>query len=269
MIRLATCLLCTLLLAAGSRAVAATAVSESDLKKYQELEYAKAVREAWKMYARADKAKQAAADAEYARVRSAAGWTDERYGAIDEAIGEVLSALSSAKSGDITADELKSTLAECDPVTVAAVKAHFDELNTPNNSERAEKQVRDAIAEERAGAVPTPAQLAGKWVFDADATVKDALGGLGSPEDTAKLKADMIARAGNPWYVFGPGNQIESHSKGTSGGEVIFRGTFRIEGHKMFFKAENQKREESLQAGIRDGKLLLGMFGINSVFTRG
>lgn len=269
MIRLAACLLCTVLLAAGSRAVAMTAVSESDLKKYQDFEFAREVRAAWQMFARADKAKQAAADAELARARAATGWTDEQHGSVDEAIGEVQSALNSARDGEISADELKSALKEYNPVTVATVKAHLEDLNNANYTARAERYVRDAIAEERAGAVPTPAQLAGKWVFDADATVKDALGSLASSEDGAKMQADMIARAGNPWYVFGPGNQIESHSKGTSGGEVIFHGTYRIEGHKMFFKAESQKREESLQAGIRDGKLLLGMFGINTVFTRG
>jgi hypothetical protein len=265
---LASVLSVIVVVAAAAPGVAATAVSESDYQKLRSLQYGEEVRDAWRMLSRANPQRVAAAEAEFERVKAASGWTDERREEIEMAIEEVRYALRSAKDGEISAAELKETLAQCDPATVATVKAHLEEIETGNDSQRAEAFVREEIARERAGAVPTPAQLEGKWTFDPEATVTEMLGGLVDAETRASLKAQIEEKTGRPSYTFGPGMSVEVRTKGPDGAETVQRAHYRIDGHTLYFKGDGRDREEKLQVGMRDGKLLLGMMNMMSVFAR-
>ncbi len=254
--------------ATAPRVAAATSVSEADFQKLRSLQYGEEVRDAWRMLSRAKPTRVAAAEADFERVKAATGWSDEQREEIETAIEEVRYALRSAKDGEISAAELKETLAQCDPVTVATVKAHLEEIESANDSQRAEVFVREEIARERAGAVPTPAQLEGRWTFDPDATITEMLGGLASEEIRATIKKQIESSAGRPSYTFGPGQTVEVRSKGADGAETLQRANYRIDGHTMFFKAEGREREEKLQVGLRDGRLLLGVGTAMSVFSR-
>ena len=125
-----------LLGATAPRSAAATQVTESDYKTYRTVQYAKALCEARKMWARGDKAKLAAAEALPETALRDSGWTQDRFTEVDETIGGIQSALNSSKDGEITASELASTLAEFDATAVGIVKAHLAEINQPNDSSR-------------------------------------------------------------------------------------------------------------------------------------
>jgi hypothetical protein len=254
---------------AGPLASAATQVTEGDLQMYRDLEYATRLFEVRKMWARRDAGKIGAAQAELDAAWRESGWTRERFDEVYDAVGQVLSNIRAARSGDISEDDLKSALAEQHPTTVAAVRARFDELEAADDSGRAEKQVRDEIARERAGAPPTPAQLQGTWVYDIDATVEAmGLAGLFGGAELAKLKADTLEKSGNPSYTFGPGDAMESRVKAAGGTERIDKGFFRIEGDKIYMRAADSKREHEMQIGIRQGRLVMGTGTISAVFIK-
>jgi len=248
---------CFFVAIAAPCATAAAKVTDSDFKIYRTVQYAEALRDARKMWARGDKTKIAAAEALPAAALRDAGWTQDRFGEVDEAIGGIQAALRSAKDGEISAEDLASQLAEYDATAVATVKKHWLDVEQTSDSQRAEKQVRDEAEQEQAGVAPTAAQLAGTWILDADATLEAMTGGL-SGEDGKKLAADLSAKMGKPSYTFGPGDRCEVRSKGTDGQEKVETCSFRLEGRTIIFKVEGRKREDSLQAGIRNGKLLLG-----------
>jgi len=242
---------------ATTRATAAAKVTDADFKAYRSVRYAEALREARKMFARGDATKIAAAELLPGAALRDAGWTKERFDQVEEAIGGIESALRSAKDGEITAEDLASQLAEYDPTAVATVKKHWTDPDQPSDSQRAEKQVRDEIEAERAGVPPTVGQLAGTWVFDADATVEAMLGGPADDEGK-KMAAEIAAKVGKPSYTFGPGDRVEVRSKGPDGQEKIETCTFALDGRTIHFKSEGRKREETLEAGLREGKLVLG-----------
>ena len=249
--------------------VAAEKVTESDHATLRQLQYAEALGKARLMFARGDATKQAQAKAVLTQALQESGWNRERYDAVEEAVGDVMGNLRLNKSGDMSDADLKSALEDSDPTTVATVRAHYEELNKTNDSQRAEKQVRDEIQEEAAGVPPTRAQLEGTWVYDPDASIDAMLGGMATAEDKAKLKATIAAKVGSPEYTFGPGDSVVSRSRDSAGNAVVFKGVYRLDGRKIFFKNEGSKREESLSAGLRNGKLQLGMGGLGySVFSR-
>jgi hypothetical protein len=72
-----------------------------------------------------------------------------------------------------------------DPITLETVRAHEKEIRE-NDSARAAKVADDearaaaAAPPPPAGPAPTPAQLAGTWEFDADATAEGMTAGLGT-----------------------------------------------------------------------------------------
>jgi hypothetical protein len=248
---------------------AAEKVTESDYAKLRKLQYAKAlvnVREEW---SHGDKAKQAQAKAGWEQALKETGWNDDTFSRADEAVGEVMGNLQSNKSGDLSDDDLKQTLAESDPTTVATVRAHYAELSNSKDSSQAEQQVRDEIQQEAAGVPPTRAQLEGTWVFDSDATIDAMLGGLATAEDKAKMKADMLAKVGTSEFTFGPGDLIISRTRDSAGGEKVDRAAYRLDGRKVFIKGGESRREYDLTIGLRNGRLQLGMGGLGfSVFSR-
>lgn len=257
--RLTLLVLSTVLaLGTGLHAYASAALTESDYKTYRILTYEQSLRDARKVWARRDPAKLAANDQKLEAAFAAAGWTPERLREAGDAIDEVFSPLHSANRGELTAEDLKQCLAECDATTVSTVKAHFDELNAVNDSEKAEKQAREEHLRERAGVPPTPQQLEGTWVFDVDATVNDMLQGS-TPEELEQAKADILSKTGRPAYTFGPGTNATVRSKAADGTERLEKSEYRLDGGTVYFKQEGRSREQSLGVGLRGGKLVLGM----------
>jgi hypothetical protein len=251
----------------ASRASAATAVSEADYQTIRRLDYAKALCKARKMWARGDAAKIGAAEAELKRAWQDSGWTQDQYSAVSDAFGEVLGNLRSVKNGDMTEEDFKSTLSECDPVTVATVRAHLEEYEKLRDPDQAEKQVREELEQARRGDVPTGAQLEGTWVLDLDGTI-DAMSEMFPIPDREKLNADLAGKIGMSSYTFGPGDRIVSRVNGPDGKERSDTGVYRLDGHKIFFKGAGEKREQQMDIGLRKGKLQMGTgFGV-VVFAR-
>ena len=256
-----------LLAGAGPQARAATAVSEADYQTLRRLDYAEALCKARKMYARGDATKIAAAEAELKKTWKDSGWTRDQYGSASDAFGEVLGNLRSVKNGDMTGEDFKSTLSECDPITVATVRAHFEEYEKLRDSDQAEKQVREELEQARRGDVPTEAQLQGTWVLDLDGTI-DVMSEQFPIPDREKFKADLAPKIGSSSYTFGPGNRIVSRVTGPDGKERADTGVYRLDGHKIFFKSPGGKREQQMDIGLRKGKLQMGTgFGV-VVFAR-
>jgi hypothetical protein len=260
-------LMFALLVGAGPQARAATAVSEADYQTLRRLDYAGALCKARKMYARGDATKIAAAEAELKKTWQESGWTRDQYSSASDAFGEVLGNLRSVKNGDMTEEDFKSTLSECDPTTVATVRAHSAEYENLRDSDQAEKQVREELEQARRGDVPTGAQLEGTWVLDLDGTI-DAMSEQFPVPDREKFKADLTPKIGSSSYTFGPGNQIVSRVTGPDGKERADTGVYRLDGHKIFFKSPGGKREQQMDIGLRKGKLQMGSgFGV-VVFAR-
>ena len=255
------------LLGAMPRARAAVAVSETDFQTLRRLEYAEALCKARKMWARGDAAKIVAAEAELKQTWQDSSWTRDHYSEVDDAFGEVISNLRSLKNGEMTEADFKSAMSESDPDTVATARAHYEEVQTVRDSERAEKQVRDELERARRGEIPTAAQVQGTWMFDLDGTI-DAMGELFPIPDREKFKADLAPKVGSPSYTFGPGDQVVSRVTGSDGKERADTGVYRLEGHKIFFKSPGGRREQEMEIGLRKGKLQMGTgFGV-VVFAR-
>ncbi|PTY03772.1 hypothetical protein DB347_21315 [Opitutaceae bacterium EW11] len=246
---------------------AATKVTENDYQKYVKLEYAQALFNARKTWSRQNPDLLVVANAELAKAWKDSGWSKEEYGQVEEVLGEVSSSIRSAKDGEISEEDLKAALGECDSATVATVRTHYDDLNNRNSSAAAEKQVREELQRERAGVPPSESEIRGTWVFDCDATIDWMMPGMKGPE-VEKLKNEMTAKVGTPVYIFGPGASVEVRSKGTDGAEKVEKATYRIEGDKIYFRSPDGRREDHLQIGMRKGKLQMGLsFGM-SVFSR-
>jgi len=266
-IRTFVLLMAAMLMGAGSQARAATAVSESDYQMLRRLDYAEALGKARKMYARGDVAKVAAAEAGLKQTWQESGWTRDHYSEVNDALGEIWSNLRAVKNGDLTEADFKSSLSECDPATLATARAHFAEQEGIRDSDRAEKQVREEFEQARRGDAPTEARLQGTWVLDLDGTF-DVMSELFPLPDRGKFKADLAAKIGSSSYTFGPGDQIVSRVTGPDGKERVDTGVYRIDGYKVFFRGPGAKREQSLDVGLRKGKLQMGTgFGV-VVFAR-
>ena len=72
------------------------------------------------------------------------------------------------------------------------------------------------------------------------------------------MATEIFAKIGKPSYAFGPGGRVEVRSQGSDGKEKVELALFRLDGATVYFKAEGRTREDSLKAGIRQGKLILG-----------
>ena len=119
------------------------------------------------------------------------------------------------------------------------------------------------------GAPPTPAQLAGKWVFDMDLTVAGMTEGMGDESKKSvrdSLSKTLIAAS----YTFGPGDRLVATNQRLGMAPETQEGTYRLEGSTLVVKAKmgNREREDKLNIGIKDGYLRIGMMGFFSVFRR-
>ncbi len=232
---------------------------EADYADYAKLRLANAVASEQRMFAH-DKTKQAAIDAEFTRACAGAGWTRERFEAVDEAVGLALSAI----------DDPESAGEDVSPTTLATVKAHLSELK---DSDGLQKQARDLVQAEaqaaKRGTPPTAAQLSGRWVWDAELTVASMAEGMGDElKQTMRdqLSKTLVAAS----YTFGPGDRIVAVNQRPGAAPETEEGRYRLEGSKLVIIARmgSRDREHPVDVGLKDGHLLIGMMGIYSVFRR-
>jgi hypothetical protein len=232
---------------------------EADYAAYSTLRFAKAVAEEKRMFAH-DKAKQAAIAAEFAKACAEIGWTTERFEQVDDAVSAALSALGDPENAG---DEVSKT-------TLATVKAHQKELA---DYDGLRKRARDLMQEQamaaKRGAPPTPAQLAGKWVWDMDLTIASMTEGMGDELKTSmrdQLSKTLVASS----YTFGPGDRLVAITQRPGLAAETQEGTYRLEGSTLTVKAlmGKRQREDQLSIGIKDGYLRIGMMGMFSVFRR-
>jgi len=232
---------------------------ESDYAAYSALRLAHAVAGEKRMFAH-DQTKQAAIDAEFARACAAAGWTRDRFEAVDGAVGSALGAI----------DDPENAGDEVAPATLATVKAHLAELR---DTDGLHKRARDLVQAEaqaaRRGAVPTAAQLAGRWVWDVELTIASMAEGLG--DDVKQTMREQLAKTlVGATYMFGPGDKIVATNQRPGAAPETQEGRYRLEGSKLVIiqRMGSRDREDKVDVGIKDGHLLVGMMGMYSVFRR-
>ena len=170
---------------------------EADYAAYAQLRLANAVAEEKGMFAH-DPAKRAAIDAEFATACADAGWTKERFAEIDSAVGSALSAIGDPENAG----------EEVSPTTLATVKAHQKELaDNDGLRQRARNLVQEQMLAAKRGVPPTPAQLAGHWVWDIELTIASMAEGMGDELKQSmrdQLSKTLVAAS----YTFGPGDRL-------------------------------------------------------------
>src|SRR5205823_4509435 len=100
----------------------------------------------------------------------------------------------------------------------------------------------EAAEKEAARTPPDPAKLPGTWLIDYDGTVAQMVPDLPADvggEIAEKLKKEM----GLVSYTFGPGDAIESRMEPTGKPPRVEKGTYRLEGKKLFIRSEGSKKE--------------------------
>ena len=232
---------------------------EADYAAYTTLRLAKAVAGEKLMFAH-DKAKQDPINAEFEKACAGLGWTPDRFEAVD---GAVSAALSTIADPENASEEVTKT-------TLATVKAHQKELeNYGAVSQRAQQIVRDQAQAERRGTAPTPAQLAGTWIWDLDLTIDDVASGLDG-ELRKTLRDSMAKTLVAATYTFGPGNRLVAVNQRPGAAAETQEGSYRIDGNKLTIIARmgSRDREDQVDVGMKDGHLRIGMMGVYSVFRR-
>ncbi len=232
---------------------------EADYAAYAKLRLAKAVADEKRMFAH-DKAKQAAIDAEFARACADAGWTRARFETVDEEVDWALSAINDPENAG----------EDVSPTTLATVKAHLSDLNDLDGLQsRARELVQAEAQAARRGAAPTPAQLAGRWVWDAELTIASMAEGLG--DDLRQSMRDQLSKTlVAASYTFGPGDVIVAVNQRPGAAPQTDEGHYRLEGSKLVILARvgSRDRMQTVDIGLKDGHLLIGMMGMYSVFRR-
>jgi hypothetical protein len=227
-------------------------VTEADYATYRKIGYAQALASARTFFDRANAAKY---EAEGARAVKDAGWTKERFDEVRGALSSVQQTVQGFEQHEIEKADYDESISGYDKATIATARAHLKEIaEGPNDTARAEAQVRAERDEARAGTPPTIAGVQGTWIIDIDGSMARILGPGAAPGITAKMRKDLEGSS----YQFGPGDAIVATSKNPEGTSRVEKGTFRIDGHTIYFKAAGSKREQELEAGMDKGKLILG-----------
>jgi hypothetical protein len=234
---------------------------EADYANFTKLRLAKAVVEEKSMFAHGNKEKQAAIDAQFNKVLAETGWTKERFGEVDDAVGSILTVLG---------DPEQEMDPELDKTTIATVKAHRKELEDYGGlQQRARQQFQEEQLLERRGRAPTVAEITGKWVLNVELSVASISDG--TPDELTKKLADEYRKNLTvATYTFGPGNTMVAINQRPGLPPETSQGTFRLEGSTLFIKAKmgTRDREDGVDIGIKDGRLYIGMMGVYSVFER-
>lgn len=236
-------------------------LTEGDYADFTKLRLAKALVEEKSMFAHGNKEKQAAIDAQFDQVLAETGWTKDRFGEIDDAVGSILNVLG---------DPEQEMDPELDKTTIATVKAHRKELADYDGlQQRARQQVRDEQVLARRGRAPTAAEIAGTWVLNIERSVASVTEGT-TDELTKNLADEYRKNLTVATYTFGPGNTVVAVNQRPGVPAETTKGTYRLEGSTLFVKARmgSRDREDGVEIGIRDGRLYIGMMGVYSVFDR-
>jgi hypothetical protein len=242
-------------------------VTESDYAVFANLRYANTLSRTRLSFAHSDDAKKAFAEKELQKAYEEAGWTPERYQEVNDALMAVPQFITSLDSGD--PEEVswaKESLSAMDPATVATSKAHARELNDSSALEtKAMAEMQNDVLREKRGDIPTAAQIQGHWVADLEATAKLNADGLGA--DFEKKMLDSLKKnVYSASYTFGPGNKVETVTHQANGKTQTDKTTFRIADDKIWFKAGSS--EVSLEIGLKDGVLRIGMMGVYTLFNK-
>lgn len=241
-------------------------LTDGDVQSYLAIRYASAVAEEKLRLARRDADKQAAIEVERQKAFTDAGWTREQFEEVRDLIEQITSALRDADDADAdVATAGKQALAELDQDNVNLVRRHRAELEA-DDRKKAAKQVREEAAAAKRGTAPDAASLEGTWVLDLDLTVAAMSEGFG--EEMRKELREKMVSTPKTTFTFGPGGTIVTTMEDASGGVREEKGTYRLEGHTLFVKAEGRRREQQMEIGIKDENLQLGKFGMFSVYRR-
>jgi hypothetical protein len=240
-------------------------ISASDVEKYLKVEEARALADARKDFTR-DPVKRTELDNAREQAIKQSGLTPERFEEISSTINTIVDALRQEAAGGDDAASAKETLASMHKDSIAVVKAKQKELSDSNGrSERAQAKAKEEFDAEKRGTPPDPAKLEGTWKFDVDATI-DAMGFKPEGEQLTKLRQDLLKTESS--YTFGPGNTIVSTSKQSDGKERSDKGTYRLEGNKVFFKTEGRNRERDMTVGMKGDHLVITMMGMGLHFKK-
>jgi hypothetical protein len=258
----AGCMAAMVAMTAAGQDEAPARPTEADYAEYARLRMAHEVANQKDDFARGA-AEKAAVQAEFEKACASAGWTAERYEQVDEAVDNVLSALAEPEN---------YSLDDTDEVTVATVKAHRKELD---DFEAVRQRAADQVKEDRLlakrGAPATPAELNGTWVLDIPLTLAGMTEGA-SDELKEKAEADYRKTLTGATYTFGPGDRIKAVNQRPGQPPETTEGRYRLDGAKLTIsapaRAGGPEREDSVDVGIKDGRLLIGKFGFYSVFRR-
>ena len=185
-------------------------VNEADFASFQKLRYEAVMKESRSMFAHEEKQK-AEVKAKWEAALKDAGWNEEKYQSIRDAVEQTAQALTDTAKGGEDADNAKETLYSQDKTTIETVKAHLKEYGSDSDlRQKAEKQVREEAEAEKRGAPVEAKALEGKWVFDLDATAELNAQGMGEDAKKAIREAMGKAMTGASLHVR-PGGQHRVH----------------------------------------------------------
>lgn len=239
-------------------------VSEADFNKYVALQKATAVRDAKRNMSRGDKAKMAAADAEYEQARKAAGLSEERFNEIDNAWSSITS--MQGDTGQTQAEKDEYLKSEFDPATVALIQKRGGEVQPDKWRQEAEGAQQSATKEEATGKPASIQALQGSWKFDQDASAKHIKSTMGIPDSAMQPLRDQWKAGGEATYTF-TGENIEVKTV-KNGKTDVEKGKFRVEGNQLIV-TDAKGKERKLTVGLKSPtELVFSMMGVGTVYKK-
>lgn len=234
-------------------------VTEADFATFVKLRRADAVFSEHKFRTR-DAAKLKKREEARDKTWKESGWDRERFDAARTVIEEVVMLLNDEKGEN--AAEAKESLKERDATTVATVRAHLKELTDFDAEQR---RVEAQVKEDNLAPAPDPKEVDGTWVFDPEKTVdrmtKGALKGEERTKVLDKLKGNLSS------YTFTGGKTFACVEE-KSGSKSETKGSYRLDGRKLFLKGEKGEKETELEIASEDGCLVIGSGFAQGVYTK-
>lgn len=238
--------------------------TEAEFNKFIALKKAQATREAKEFYSRGDKAKVAAAKAEYEKAKKDSGLSDDKLSQIDEAIGNYKGTME----GEGTAAEKEQYLKEeLGPKTLAVLKSRAKDVDYEKWRTDAEAAQQAEAKQSAIGKAPTQADLQGSWKLDMDSSAAHLNATMGLPDDAVKSMKDAWKSSGETTYTFkGDTVEVKTLRQGSTTPSTR-TGKFRIEGNDVFMS--DGKREHKIQIGVKSPKeLIFSMMGVGTIYRK-
>lgn len=241
-------------------------VSDADFATLQKLRFDAIIKDVRMTFAHTEDQK-AAVKAKWDKALADSKWDQEKFTGARDAVEEAVNALNDLAKGGDEAENAKENINNMDKGTVEVVRAHLKEwVSDQALREKATKQWQEEMDQERRGRAPEAKDLEGTWTFDLDATVEQNAAGMGD-DVKAKMRETFAKTMKTAIYTFGPGDAIVS-TVDQGAGERTDKGTYRLEGGKLFIKSPGMKKEMSVDIGMKQDKLNIGLMGIYSVFKK-